>query len=74
MFIISKIRFLHSIEIQLDINGLSAKLKGKLAKYHSPLNNSLFFIKFTTVEWLELIDLAKVLAEGKFTSNSLGVF
>lgn len=50
---------------------MSDNLKGKLEKYHSPLNNNLSFIQLTIVGWLELINLAKVLAEGKITCNSL---
>jgi hypothetical protein len=44
LFLISKIRLLDSIEVQLEINGVSVKLKSKLEKYHPPLNNSLFFV------------------------------
>ena len=64
LLIISKFNLLDSSEDQLEIKGVSVKLNGKLLKYHSPLNNVLFFIWLTIVEWLELTNLAKVLSEG----------
>lgn len=39
LFLISKTRVCDSIEVQLEIKGVSDRLKGKLEKYHSPLNN-----------------------------------
>jgi hypothetical protein len=44
LLIISKVRLLDSIEVQLEIKGVSVKLKGILEKYHSPLNNASFCI------------------------------
>jgi hypothetical protein len=71
LFLISKIKLRALVENQLDIKGTSDKLKSILEKYQSPLNNTLFFIHFTIVGWLELINLAKVVTEGKITCNTL---
>ncbi len=36
--------FFDSSDVQSDTEGVSSKLKSKLEKYHSPLNNSSFTI------------------------------
>ena len=70
LLIISVIRSLASFKDQLDIKGASVISNGKLLKYHSPLNKVPFVcLKLTTVEWLDLINLAKVLTEGKITNK-----
>lgn len=71
LFFISKIRLLNSIEEKSNIKGISKILEDNLDKYHSPLNNSPLLIKPKIVEWLELINLAKVKTEGKITCKIL---
>jgi len=69
LLIISSIRSLNSLELLSNIKGISLKLKGKFLKY--PLNSAPVLIKLTIVEWLELINLAKVFTEGRMMTHFL---